>query len=236
MNNIYTFGDGFATGHIWPEWPQILQAILPEYNIINTSAIGAGPEWLVHRFVQLLPNISGTVIFQWPQANRFDKLIEDNMWADVANSDQVYSFNQHTNNNETWWLSSASNHPKVLAYHAEFVQENQSQCRVNDYKVLVEHALRSKKCRYVELDTISQDKFSKNIKYITARQNEVQPSPIIHFEWVIEVVLPAAGIQYNKTRTDVLRNLIEQQEWIPFHYDRDHIWNTLLAKLNQSIN
>ena len=51
INKIYTFGDGFATGHIWPEWPQLLQALLPDYTIINTAGIGAGCEFLISELV-----------------------------------------------------------------------------------------------------------------------------------------------------------------------------------------
>jgi hypothetical protein len=236
MSNIYTFGDGFATGHIWPEWPQILQALLPEHNVINTSAVGAGAEWLVHRFVQLLPTIDGTVIFQWPQANRFDKLLEDPNWTEIANNDPVYNFNQYTYNDETWWLSSASTHPLVTSYHREFVQENQAAARISDYKVLVSHSLPSKKCRYVEVDTRSQDIFSNDKKYIQLRQTEVQPSPLVHYDWLIEVVLPATTLVYDKTRAASLRNLIQCQEWIPFYYDRQLVWDSLLTKLNNSNN
>ena len=45
MNKIFCFGDGFATGHIWPEWPQILQELAPQYQVINTAGIGAGSEF-----------------------------------------------------------------------------------------------------------------------------------------------------------------------------------------------
>lgn len=73
---IFTFGDGFATGHVWPEWPQILQALITDHKVINTAAIGAGSEFLVTHFVDLMPQIQNSVvIFQWPNALRFDKLI-----------------------------------------------------------------------------------------------------------------------------------------------------------------
>ena len=58
MKKIYTFGDGFATGHLWPEWPQILQALVPDYQVHNTAGIGAGAEWLVSGFVDLIPDLS----------------------------------------------------------------------------------------------------------------------------------------------------------------------------------
>ena len=94
IKNIYTFGDGYATGHLWPEWPQILQALVTDYQVVNTAGIGAGPEYLVHKLVQQLDKMQNSyVIFQWPSPNRFDKLIENDHWVDIANNDPVYHFN-----------------------------------------------------------------------------------------------------------------------------------------------
>jgi hypothetical protein len=52
MKKIFCFGDGFATGHIWPEWPQILQALVPNCQVVVTAGIGAGSEFLV--FIKIL--------------------------------------------------------------------------------------------------------------------------------------------------------------------------------------
>ena len=115
MKKIYTFGDGFATGHLWPEWPQILQALVPDYTVNNTcSAIGAGAEYLVTGLVDLVPELANNlVIFQWPMAARFDKLIEDKHWFHVGKTDPVYHFNFHKRPYGIWWISSASQQPQV---------------------------------------------------------------------------------------------------------------------------
>jgi hypothetical protein len=233
MNKIYTFGDGFASGHIWPEWPQILQALLPDYKIVNTSAVGAGPEWLVHKFVGYLPEINNsTVIFQWPFANRFDKLIEDSLWKQIADSDPVYNFNQYTDNNETWWLSSMSTQPQVKEYHTA-IQTKQHQARLNDYKILVKNTLENIGCSFIFTTTNEQYLFSNRPKYVAVRQKEIQPSPIVHFDWIISSILPQTTIKFSTDRANALKNLIIQQAWEPYHFDRDQIWLNLIDNLNK---
>ena len=119
MKKIFCFGDGFATGHIWPEWPQILQTLVPDYQVVITAGIGAGSEFLVSGFVDQICNMrDSTVIFQWPQANRFDKLIEDASWKSIIASDPVYHFNVvHDMYDRNWWLSSASKDQTIIEYH-----------------------------------------------------------------------------------------------------------------------
>jgi len=221
---IYTFGDGYAAGHIWPEWPQILQALLPDCTVINTAAVGAGPEWLVHKFVELVPVMqNSTVIFQWPQADRFDKLLEDPWWKAIADSDAVYDFNQYN----SWWLSSASNSPKVKQYHREFIQSQQHQVRLNTYQVLVKNTLENLNCKYIETSTKDQESYSRRSEFNSIRQQEIQPSPAVHFEWVMGL-----GLDISKTRANKLKTLIDCQEWTPYYHDRELVWTTILAELN----
>jgi hypothetical protein len=229
MNKIYTFGDGFATGHIWPEWPQILQALLPDYNVINTSAVGAGPEWLVHNMIQQLPNMANSkVIFQWPQANRFDKLIEDSTWQEIANKDPVYAFNQHKSKNELWWLSSASKQKEVQEYHNIFVQNAQHNTRWQDYKILIKHTLENFKCTYVAIDTSDQEKFSRDVIFSEVRLNEIQPSPVVHFRYLIDIVLPQLNnIVVDEHRLLVLQSRIFSHFWKAYDPDRDEIWKEM---------
>lgn len=221
---IYTFGDGYAAGHIWPEWPQILQALLPDHTVVNTAAVGAGPEWLAHKFVELVPDMkNSTVIFQWPQADRFDKLIEDAWWQDCANSDPIYSFNQHN----SWWLTSASSTPKIQQYHREFVQARQHQTRLNTYQVLVKNTTENIGCRYIPTSTAEQERYSRQQQFLNSRQQEIQPSPIVHLCWLLEL-----GLEINKDRANRLKTLLNNQEWVPYYYDRDQIWASILAELN----
>lgn len=232
MNKIFTFGDGFATGHLWPEWPQILQALLPEYAIVNSAGIGAGPEWLVHKFVNLLPDIANNiVVFQWPQADRFDKLIENADWNDIVNSDPVYHFNLHSDDDNTWWLSSASETPIVQQYHT-IVQQKQHKIRRKNYEILVKNTLENNNCNYYFTSTLDQQLFSNQKRFYTTRQNNIQPSPIVHFYFVTEVILPNLKIQVCENRILNLMQLITTQDWHAYDPDRDEIWNNITSKLD----
>ena len=208
---IYTFGDGFATGHLWPEWPQLLQALLPDYTIVNTAAVGAGAEWLVHRCVQQLPNLANcNVVFQWPIAGRFDKLIEDDVWHTIVKNDPVYFFNLHIAGNETWWPSSASTANEVIEYHSKFVQPQQHLTRINDYMILLENTLSNINCDYVFTSTNDQHQFSLGADFKDTRGAEIQPSPVVHLNWLVEIILPQLQIVPDSDRLLQLHQLIYQ--------------------------
>jgi hypothetical protein len=68
---------------------------------------------------------------------------------------------------------------------------------------------------------------SRRSEFIGIRQQEVQPSPAVHFAWVLGL-----GLDINKTRANKLKELITQQAWEPFYYDREHVWGNILAELN----
>jgi hypothetical protein len=229
-DKIYCFGDGYATGHIWPEWPQILQALLPNHQVIITAGIGAGAEWLVTRMIQQLSDIPGnTVVWQWPQANRFDKLIEDDVWHSRATSDPVYHFNLHNNQNQTWWLSSASPAPEVRKYHRDYVQPQQHQQRLINYQTLVQHTLENLNCPHMFFSTQDQEIYSQQSRFSTTRQKEIQPSPIVHFNYCVEHILP----RFNLTSPckNQLESLIVNQKWVPYDPDRQQIWQEIKDQL-----
>jgi len=85
MDTIFCFGDGFATGHLWPEWPQILQALLPNYTVITTAGIGAGDEFLVSGFVDHVPNSNNC----WPRS-KHNSLSKSIMAQHRINNAKVY--------------------------------------------------------------------------------------------------------------------------------------------------
>lgn len=225
MSKIFTFGDGYATGHIWPEWPQILEAALPDYQHVNCAAVGAGAEWLVDQFVQQILNMAGaTVIFQWPQADRFDKLIEDESWQTVADADPVYAFNQHN----SWWLSSASQQPPVLEYHQQFVQRHQHENRLKNYQILVEHTLKNLGCTYLSISTADQMQFANEPRFADVRQDHVQPSPPVHLAYVNDVILPQLPALVVDTFDYLaLANKIVQHKWVAYDPDRAEIWTKM---------
>jgi hypothetical protein len=218
-NNIYCFGDGFAHGHIWPGWPQILEALLPDYNVIIVSGIGAGPEYLVTKFSQLLP-ISGRVIFQWPQSDRFDKIIEDDNWAHIVDNDPVYHFNTYIVGHEKWWLSSASTNNNVLEYHTKYIQPKQANIRLKTYQTLVRTILENTDCPYTFTSTTDQEMYSR--QNLTMRGREIQPSPLSHFNFLIEKIMPAINLRNDYAQ--VLKDLITEQIWIPYGPGREEIW------------
>jgi hypothetical protein len=225
-DKIYCFGDGYAHGHIWPEWPQILQALLPQYEVKLVSGIGAGPEYLVTEFSKLLP-VDGMVIFQWPCEHRFDKIIQDGHWLDIANNDPVYHFNIVKNESQTWWLSSASNAPEIREYHQKFIQSEQAKIRLTVYQTLVREILEKTKIKYIFTSNFEQDIASKKNAHI--RGNEIQPSPLSHFYFLTEKIMPALGLTSNNTTA--LEQLLQAQKWIAYDPDRSEIWNNIKLQL-----
>jgi hypothetical protein len=234
MKNIYTFGDGFATGHLWPEWPQILQALAPDYPVHNDcSAIGAGAEYLVTGFVDLITELENQlVIFQWPQADRFDKLIEDKHWFHIGKTDPVYHFNFLKRPYGTWWISSASRQEVVQEYHNKFVQAGQHKIRLQNYQTLVRNTLENLNCTYYFTSTHEQQYYSTLNRFSETRQQEVQPSPVVHYYFLMEKILPNINITYNRARAQRLENLIITQTWQAYDPYREEIWRDLVARLD----
>jgi hypothetical protein len=233
MDTIFCFGDGYATGHIWPEWPQILQALLPNHSVITTAGIGAGDEFLVSGFVDLIPKINGQkIVFQWPYVKRFDKLIEDHSWQHIIDSDPVYHFNINCDvKNRSWWLSSASKVNDVVQYHAHYVQQNQQQRRREMYQELVSQTSANQNCHIVHTATNDQERFSHNERFKLIRQNEVQPSPAVHFYWLTEQIIPQLNVLVDCKLQSKMESLILQTTWTAYDPDRQEIWTNIVEQL-----
>lgn len=233
MDKIFTFGDGYATGHLWPEWPQILQALVPDYEVINTAGIGAGAEYLVHKLVQQLPNMAHShVIFQWPVADRFDKVVEDPRWADIIKNDPVYHFNTIIDDMHVWWLSSASEQKEIRTYHEFFVQPEQQRMRVADYQQLVKNTLENIGCETHYTSLVEEVNYSRQDRFQTIRQQEVQPSPPVHYYFLMERLLPNTTIKFDPARAERLEQLILNQKWVAYDPNRAGIWESLIQNLN----
>ena len=230
-NNVICLGDGFATGHIWPEWPQIIKALMPDYNITIISGVGAGTEFLVSEMLTLKDIQGAHVIFQWPTHNRLDKLLEDDTWDTLIKQDQVYRENFVDTKTGRWWLSSASNIEPVRQYHKFFIQEKQLKLRQEVYKQLVTSFLRDNHCNFIFTGTQEQDEFSRQKRFASLRQAEVQPSPFVHYKFATEILLPELGVSPNNELSSKLENIILSTKWIPYHPDRDYIWSTILNQL-----
>jgi hypothetical protein len=231
---IFTFGDGFAHGHIWPEWPQILQAMSPQHKIINTSGIGAGAEFLVTNFVDLMDQMHNSiVIFQWPCAARFDKVLEDDSWDATIDNDAVYHFNRVMDRqNRRWWLSSASIMPDIKRYHDFYVQSQQQYSRMKVWQALVKHACLALHSQYVFASTDQQDAYSKESRFKDLRQNEIQPSPWVHLCWLQDTILPHLGLDLEVARQQLLEKRLLEHAWKPYDPDREQIWLDIVDSLN----
>jgi hypothetical protein len=205
-----------------------MQALLPQYEIVLISGIGAGNEFLISELLEKGPAIKNqTVIFQWADPLRFDKLIQDNDWVNIAKSDPVYYFNFYQCNNRNWWLSSASQSGKIQEYHSCYIQDQQAQLRLQNQKTLIQNYLQNNNCSYYFTSTQQQMDFSNEIKFTQLRGNEIQPTPIVHFYFVTDVILPAMNILYNADRASILKNRIADQPWVAYDPDRIEIWQKL---------
>jgi hypothetical protein len=231
INRIYCVGDGFAHGHIWPEWPQILQVMLPHLEIVVISGVGAGNEFLINGLLQH-DVTDQAVIFQWAQCQRFDKIVIDQEWNLIAKQDPKYHFNFYQRNQDIWWLSSASDNKQIKLYHDFYIQKRQAQVRVQDYKALLHGYLESKRCRYVEISTDQQQQYSKLPRFASLRGNEVQPGPAVHYDFLIEEIIPTLGIEYDRNRSARLQQAILQTTWVAYDPDRDSIWQNIINQLD----
>jgi hypothetical protein len=220
MNDIFCFGDGFAANHIWPEWPAIIEVLYP--SVKNFGAVGAGNEFITTEIIEMYKKVpTAFYLVQWAMHNRFDKLIEDQSWDEVIQNDKTYHFNIVDSNNKTWWLSSASAQPEIEYYHNYYIQQEQSKLRTENYKYLINNLLKNQS---IFFSTLELDQFSKQDRFCSVRQNNIQPSPIVHMAYVEEVILPKMPVKPNANRIILLRERIANQEWIPFHWDRIQIW------------
>jgi hypothetical protein len=225
MNKIFCFGDGYAAGHIWPEWPNIVEALYPDLEHENFGAIGAGNEFTTSCIVQAhIKDPTAFFIIQWAPSLRFDKLLQDNSWDAIIDNDPVYHFNRVQCNNQTWWLSSASRASAIQNYHTTYVQNNQSSLRSFNFKYLVEHLLENQSLCFT-LEQMSL--YSKESRFKQVRQQEVQPSPIVHLNWVEEKILPFLPWQPCSIRLNKLKTRIIQHTWKPYDPDRTEIWKEM---------
>ena len=225
ITKIFCLGDGYAHGHIWPEWPQILQALFPNLDITVISAVGAGHEFLISEL--LTKDVTNSlVIFQWPIHNRFDKLIQDQHWENIVNSDPIYDFNTYTTKQGKWWCSSASNVDTIQHYHDFYVQSCQSELRQKNQMILVESYLKS--CaKYICTSNFEQQMFSRDAKFALIRGDQIQPLPLLHYHWLVESIIPATGLELDVNRSTELLKRIAAHHWIPYDPDREEIWKTM---------
>lgn len=229
-NKIFCFGDGYAHGHVWPEWPQILQVLLPDWDIVTHTGVGAGNEFLIDCLLNCEIQ-NQTVIFQWANPQRFDKLLQDTDWIQRAHKDPVYFFNFENNSSGTWWLSSASRDQKITEYHDFFVQDQQAQLRFQNQKILVENYLQNQRCRYYFSSSTEQEHFCQQHPAAHLRGQEIQPSPVLHFHFVTDCLIPALDLPVDPTLKEKLKDLILTTNWQSYDPDRREIWRQICEQI-----
>lgn len=253
MNRIYTFGDGFATGHIWPEWPQILAALLPESKIINFAGIGAGNEYIFSNCLEAYRQDPTAMFFvQWAQPQRFDKLLQDDAWHSVIHSDLDYYDNLKTEFNRTWWLSSASVQQDVKLYHEFYIQTKQANLRSFNYiyslgKILKNHCFfGTQDFNYLTLEQknqcldfnwawfipwYGQQRYALASEFDQIRQTNSQPVPYIHLKWLVNMVLPKTTLSIDPKRIDRLTNILYTTTWPAHDPNNAQQWNQIRNEL-----
>lgn len=240
MKQINTFGDGFASSHIWPEWPVILQALLPDCDFTHYGAVGAGNEYILNAIVHAHTlDPAAYFLVQWAQADRFDKLLEDSSWDSIIDTDPVYHFNRNCIGDQTWWISSASTHPDIVAYHKHYVQLQQHLNRTANSVYLAGHLLKDQSLFFSTSrmhcmtgnNWITQDMstYSREPQFHNSRQQHVQPSPIVHLAYLKEHVLPRIPFVVDACRLEILEHRINQHPWIAYDPDRQEIWLKMSA-------
>ena len=196
IKKIHTFGDGYASNHIWPEWPWLLEALVPEVEFEHHGQIGAGNEFISNAAIQVnFKDPDAFFLVQWAEPCRFDKLLQDTSWDHIIDSDPVYAFNRVSVADQKWWISSKSQQPQIQSYHEIFVQSQQHECRMSNLIYLMYHLLRGKSLffstqdihrlvvpevdNFINVDMIS---YSWQSRFLPCRQNQVQPSPPVHLD------------------------------------------------------
>jgi hypothetical protein len=246
---IYTFGDGFAAGHIWPEWPQVLAAVCDQ-PVINHGYPGAGNDLIFSTATEmaLVANKPSTFIIQWTSWNRFDKLLEDDSWDDTIQNDKRYAHAVYEINDNKWWLSSGSS--QLKEYRTRYQQQKQRQLFDIYHMTLLDSFLKQQGhvcfyCLTYDFDTNkltdAQIKLLSQLPWINKltgmdsmigvadRGTEIQPLPLGHARWIADY-LPLPSI--SNAKLTQLIELISIQQWIPYDPDREEIWTRLVQKLS----
>jgi len=238
---IYTFGDGFASGHIWPEWPQLLDALTD--SVENYGHIGAGNEFIFNCAIKASLNATKDDLFivQWAMSNRFDTLLEDEYSTTIKQADPIYKDIEATVFGQTWWSSSASELNEITNYH-KLVGMEQAKNRSRLYAISLSNTLTLLGIKHLYFSTyavdfldnststlpwVDTDGMENYSQQFANRGVEVQPSPIIHLKYLIEKILPELDIEIKQEITDIIQRIT----FTPYDKDRDQIWKDLLLEI-----
>jgi len=242
---IYTFGDGFAAGHIWPEWPQILEAIT-QIPVVNFGHIGAGNEYIFNCVIKaaLTAKESDLFLVQWADPYRFDKIVEDAQWMDLQQTDPKYKNIKSTVFDQTWWSTSGSDLKEIQKYRNFYIQHEQAMNRSVLYMISASKMLKSLNIDHkyfltYKFDYSTHDNFSElsALPWIDfqgmdewttntgIRGDEMQPSPQSQLAWVENKLL--SYCTFNVDNLNKIRHLINNQKFKPYDSDSAQIWSDI---------
>jgi hypothetical protein len=111
------------------------------------------------------------------------------------------------------------------------VQQHQHQLRHEIYQQLVSHTADHLNCHTIHTTTQDQERFSRSERFKLIRQAEVQPSPAVHFYWLIEQIVPQLNVTVDLELQSKLESLLLQTTWTAYDPDRQEIWQNLLTQL-----
>lgn len=200
MYKILAVGDGFACGHIWPMWPNIIESLTEDTEVINLGRVGAGNEFIFNSTLDYIySNDVDYVLVQWASSNRLDMIIDTDDKQKLVDSCPNYSTNTYVVDNNKWWLSSAS---KTVD---NIIGLKQSKIRTRNYILALESILEKRSIPYSFfstyrcdvypnkninwnkwLDVKGMEHYSKQERFIETRLNEVQPSTYVQTQFVLE--------------------------------------------------
>jgi hypothetical protein len=249
---IYVFGDGFATGHIWPEWPQLLE-LVADQSVKNYSHIGAGNEYIFNCAIKSLLSATSDdiVLIQWADPLRYDKIIESLDWKELQSQDTIYKDINSEVYNQLWWSTSGSTLDAIKHYKEFYVQPQQAVNRSVLYILSLLNLLDSKNIKnfsflsysfdysshdnYKDLEKLSWINIGQGMdewikENTTCRGDEVQPST--HSQWTWLKANLFSKIEVDQSRISAAAEILNQKTFTAYDPDRYQRWVDIKHDLN----
>ena len=212
--NLLIISDGNGVENDFKKWPLLLQMLTTKsLNIINKSVVGASNEMMQLAEIVAQQPIDYAII-QWTRPRRVDVVTND-FWDQQAAADPVYHFNLIKNNNQTWWVTSASTNSYIKEYHTKYINQWQAVQRTQTYIIAAAELLKFHNIEFAfslcyELDFIKPidqllrtynwawhienqgiSEFRHTSKYLHLDYDRAQVHPLIALEWINRVVKPS---------------------------------------------
>ena len=221
------FGDSWAVPAWYPDyikWPEIIRLMTRGVDLCNLSRYGAGNEYIVQCLRNNLKE-KDAVLIQWAMPNRLDLVLSHNaeyteFWNQQINNDLVYNNNVVQLGDARMWITSASTSSGVQEYHKKFINYQQHQIRSQLYvdyaTLLLEHTqhgfLLTKTSNYLN-EVVNNNsnwfwhdrlqgmcEFRHQSKYADLELGLVQPTPLVHFDFIRQFIQPKFDLPWRNER------------------------------------